>query len=1756
MKPTVWAQPPLNGYTPSGLAPGAPAGSFELSHFENINLYNGNNNFTLTLMQMNGRDGATMPISLAIDPTKWNVRPTVILENRTIWTADSNWWTGYRPGYGPGLLQGRRVGDPYESICGPIVGRYKSSVTRFTFTSSNGTEFEFVDQASNGQPVSRPCDTSSHSRGRVFVTTNGASATFVSDTDILDGNSISTPNVFFPSGYLMFRDGTRYRIDNATVTWIRDRNGNLWTFTHNNSKQVTSIRDSLNRTVIIEYNIDEGGIYGQCDRIIYKGNGGAQRIIRISKTNMGSVLRPGFTLLTNEQLFPELDGHVGLYDPTVVSAVWLPDNRKYQFFYNSYGELARVVVPTGGAMEYDYTPTPGVFNGWSGNTPDRKIYRRIIERRLYPNGADIEKRTKFIAAYSGVSDPPPFFTTITVEERSSSDSLLSSSRHYYYGSPLRSLFSPNATSYPSWNEGLEYKTEHLAADGATLLRREDRNYQPRVNYAWASFEPQLRSEVTTLTDVSPNMVTQKTFTYDQYNNQTEVYEYGFGAGAPGPLLRRTLTFYLTNNQYQGNINYATDFNIHIRNLPTLVQVYDGNGVELSRTYFNYDRHDSYPLQDCPGIIQHDSAFNTAYQLRGNLTLVVKLASINPNSDIYLHNQYDVAGNVVRTTDPHGNPTLFEYSDRFGLPNGEAQSNSAAPELGGLSSYAFPTKVTNALGHTTFTQYDYYLGKLVDTEDPNGVDTAFFYNDALNRLTQVVRSANIAATNNQTTFSYNDAARTITTTSDRDLYGDDLFKSEVLYDGLGRTIESRLYETGSAYIVVNTVYDGLGRASQVSNPHRPGEPVAWTTTGYDALGRVIRVTTPDGAQVNTQYSGNHVTVTDQAGKRRWSETDALNRLTRVIEDPGVLNYETVYLYDALNNLRKVTQGAQTRWFAYDALSRLTRVKIPEQNTNNNIPAYTDPVTGNNQWSMQYSYDHINNILWKRDARNVFSKHRYDALNRLTSIEYQGTFGISPELARYYFYDNPNPEAYGKGRLWKQYVSRLNVEPFDPDQDYTSIERYDPFGRPLTKRQEFVRNDRPASFYIVSQTYDLAGNVKTITYPSGHTVNYSYDNVNRLTGFSGNLGDGLPRTYSTTTQYHPAGMIEREGFGTQIPLYLKRRYNKRLQIGDLRLGTVNDATNADRGALLFYYGPNAVASANPFQDDTTNNGNLWRQVHQVPKPTGGGDLQPQIDDYTYDALNRISGMTEAQIDANGTLVQNVVRQTYGYDQYGNRRITSAIGGVNSYNPTYDQTTNRIVGLGYDAAGNITSDPMTGGTMTYDVENRLLTTTSGGSYAYDTGGKRVRRIAGGQETWYVYGLRGELVAEYNVYGAVGSPLKEYGYRNGQLLVVWDGSETGDRQLQWLVQDHLGSTRMVVDRSGSLAGIRLHDFLPFGEELFAGVGIRSASLGYSGDSVRQKYTGKERDSESSLDYFYARYHSSIAGRFTSVDPYDPIIIGGNVGLYAAQPQNWNRYTYAYNNPLKYVDPNGENPIVSSLIGGALGGLIGGGIELAKQAYTSYKERGDFSGISGRAVLGKAVRGAIFGAVVGLTANPAAASAAITTLSGTATAATVGVAEATAALATAGAVSGIADRAIAGGDPLSMPDVLIDTIAAGVGGGVGQAAYLSLYGSSLHREVALTAAIEAERLGLTRVANVGGRSIMTDNGYAQLVSVGVQKAGENFPGTLAGQARSITSSSISSLGRMMQLNLLREAERYRDVDCSLPGNRCSTSMTLKYGKF
>src|SRR2546423_1318129 len=394
-----------DGSTPLALQPGAPVGSYALSQLDNINPYSGSLNFRLPLLSINGRGGAGYTMTLPIEQ-KWriNVVPTYNYvyddggngplpdpEVTYHYFPSANWWAGIKPGYGPGVLQGR-VAQFDAQVCPDQTMRASMTLTRLTFTAPDGTEFELRDQQTDGVPAGVGlCDAAGFNRGRTFVTADGSAATFISDTSISD--YIGMPNggndLFYPSGYLLLRDGMRYRIDAGLVTWLRDRNGNKMTFTYDSFGRVTVAKDSLNREITVTYSTSSI-LY---DEIVYKGFGGAQRVVHVNYSYLqdAGVLRSGFSIQTYRQLFPEVSGSWSTnYNPKVVQSVTLPNSQQYQFQYNSYGELARVVLPTGGAFEYDYgagvggEAASGVIGG-GFNEYSINAYRRVVTRRAYAN---------------------------------------------------------------------------------------------------------------------------------------------------------------------------------------------------------------------------------------------------------------------------------------------------------------------------------------------------------------------------------------------------------------------------------------------------------------------------------------------------------------------------------------------------------------------------------------------------------------------------------------------------------------------------------------------------------------------------------------------------------------------------------------------------------------------------------------------------------------------------------------------------------------------------------------------------------------------------------------------------------------------------------------------------------------------------------------------------------------------------------------------------------------------------------------------------------------------------------------------------------------------------------------------------------------------------------------------------------------------------------------------------------------------------
>ena len=268
------------------------------------------------------------------------------------------------------------------------------------------------------------------------------------------------------------------------------------------------------------------------------------------------------------------------------------------------------------------------------------------------------------------------------------------------------------------------------------------------------------------------------------------------------------------------------------------------------------------------------------------------------------------------------------------------------------------------------------------------------------------------------------------------------------------------------------------------------------------------------------------------------------------------------------------------------------------------------------------------------------------------------------------------------------------------------------------------------------------------------------------------------------------------------------------------------------------------------------------------------------FQYDALNRLQ-----TAQTSGTYSSSSAHcwgEQYTYDAWANL-LSIGVSNTSLYNGCTQEgfsqsvsANNQISGFSYDAAGNLIGP--TGASYTYDAENHLVS-AAGVNYTYDGDGERIEK-SNGEMYWYTSG--GEVLDETDLSGNLTS---EYVFFAGARIARRDGSGN----VFYYLTDHLGTSREIV-QAGQTTACYDADFYPFGGE-----------RAYTNTCPQNyKFTGKERDPESGLDDFEARFYGSSVGRFTSPDD-------SFVGWQLNDPQSLNLYAYVQDNPVNDVDPTGH---------------------------------------------------------------------------------------------------------------------------------------------------------------------------------------------------------------------------------------------------------
>lgn len=825
-------------------------------------------------------------------------------------------------------------------------------------------------------------------------------------------------------------------------------------------------------------------------------------------------------------------------------------------------------------------------------------------------------------------------------------------------------------------------------------------------------------------------------------------------------------------------------------------------------------------------------------------------------------------------------TEFDYDDRYRsgnlttTQNWDSVKSPSAPGLGGLNgansqvltrsydshgslsdiyepevrthitydSFGFPIRVEYAPGTNERRSWDYSWNTAAGTLNSK--------TDHENNITTeytydvVGRPLTVVeAGMRKTETVYDDASMKVTVRKDLATFGDGKLQVTTEYDALGRTALVRTAEPGNpdGIKVKSTYYPTLNRTIQSSAYRTTADAtLEWTCTQKDASQRVIAVAVFKSATEPTDCEST-------ANRTGITRTTYDSHWTSVMDPASKQRAER---RDALGHLVEVVEdpgGAldSHTYYAYDTLGNLLYVYQGAQLRIFYYSSLGRLLYANNPESdaIYYTYSESGDLLTRTDARGVRTTFTYDAMHRITTRSYSdGT----PSVAYSYYLLGAAPPKVGQLEWAGSGVAS------------SLYDSYDALGR-VTSSSHNVAGDQTRSFVY---SYWLNNSVKTVTNPSGHVFQYDVDDAGRTARVYAGATVYGDLTVSNSP-YTADGRIAELKLGNN--LWETRQYQAPGLPTLFKVGTSQGAN--DRLELEYNFSA------------TANNGNLQR--HVIRRPDG-----KWTQTYSYDNVNRL--LTASEFSG--------WSRTYGYDRYGNRWVNgTGLQWIDTHEPTsetnFDPATNRlyVAGSTYDAVGNQTT--FAPWTLAYDAENRITTVNSGsngnGEYSYDGEGRRVRKM------WIPYG--GSPVTTYYVYNALGQLAAEY------------STEASVAGTSYVHTDMLGSTRMVTNAAGTT--VECYDYEPFGRMLSSGVNGRDSGCyppnpdSQINSKLPQKFTGKERDTETRLDYFGARYYSAAQGRFTSADkPF--------VDQFPEDPQSWNLYGYVRNMPLMAVDPDGHQMV------------------------------------------------------------------------------------------------------------------------------------------------------------------------------------------------------------------------------------------------------
>jgi len=719
------------------------------------------------------------------------------------------------------------------------------------------------------------------------------------------------------------------------------------------------------------------------------------------------------------------------------------------------------------------------------------------------------------------------------------------------------------------------------------------------------------------------------------------------------------------------------------------------------------------------------------------------------------------------------------------------------------------------------------------------------------------------------------------------YSGNTFRTSYVYDSYGRLTK----ETDP--LGFNTTYEysaSNGSLSAIKNHKEQA-----TTYGYDPFFRQVSYTYPEGTNGVTQYSWNAAGTNGlyciykcESGNP-WTKTyyDALGRETA----SSGLNFDyseprTEKQYDSYGRLQSVSLpsfGSPAYWntYQYDNYDRPTKLTEASGRTTS------------------YSYSG-NSVTTTEDG--ITSTQTFDNQGNLTQVTDPGgtiTYNLRPD---------GQPTSI---------VAPGNV---------TTSFNYDSYGRRLSIVDP--------SAGMQSCTYDAAGNIATETDANNKTVNYQYDAYNRLT-------NKICPEFSATYTYNTDGMLDSESSNSgtstsyQYDIY-GRLYTKREMVPDGKcLEKKYSYANSYLQSIQYTSQNGPIVTENYYYDaghlteiklnGTTsiwklNSENAFGQPTKVATgsfgrtysynayglPTGRmagsfqdqsytfdaakGNLSRRLDnlkytkeDFTYDNLNRLTGYEG---------------KTAAYDFKGNITSKTDVG-------TFEYNTSGMPYAISEVASPTNLIPQRNQTITYTSFKRPATITEGeytAAFTYNGNDERVKMEL--KRNGEKYLTRYYISDCYEIDDRAVGGIKEKLYLSGDFYTAaaaYVRTSSGSWQLYYIFRDYQGSIIRVSNSGGS-------EWQDLSYDAWGQLRNPANQTVYAPDSAPELFLGRGYTGHEHLPMFglinmNARLYDPALGRVLSPDPFvqNPLF-----------SQGFNRYSYAMNNPMSYIDRDGQFPFLS----------------------------------------------------------------------------------------------------------------------------------------------------------------------------------------------------------------------------------------------------